>query len=99
MGIQDLKYPHEGYQKILKGLVEYFRGYPGVYAIALTGSLAPGRAVRGSCIDLYIFLRRKQFDALTSTVEKRAKAYSHLKGHVCWHANGVEGGIEFKKLG
>jgi hypothetical protein len=95
LSIAGLKYPHEGYVKILTDLLEYFRAYPGVYAIVLTGSLARAKAVRGSCIDLCVFLNEKEFKALASGVKSRADAYSRLNGQICYYDNGVEGGIEF----
>ncbi len=76
-------------------MTEYFKTYPGVYAIVLIGSLARGRAVRGSCIDLYIFLGKRQFAALASTLMSRAKKYSSLGGRICYYEGEVEGGILF----
>jgi predicted nucleotidyltransferase len=93
--VPNLKYPHEGYKKILTDLVEYFKVYPGVYAIVLTGSLARGKAVKGSCIDLFIFLGKKQFNMLASKIEFRKKAYSRLNGHICSYEGDVEEGIMF----
>jgi predicted nucleotidyltransferase len=96
--VHHLKYPHEGYKKVLVGLVEYFKKYPGVYAIVLTGSLARGKAVKGSCIDLCIFLSKRQFDALPSTIASRTKAYARLKGQICYYEGEVEGGIMFEDV-
>ena len=95
MNISDLKYPHESYRKVLTGLVGYYRRYPGVFAIVLTASLARGKAVDGSCIDLWVFLHKNQFDILPSTIQSRAKAYSRLKGEVSYYSGQVEGGIMF----
>jgi predicted nucleotidyltransferase len=95
MSIPHLKYPHESYRKVLTEIVEYYKGYPGVYAIVLTGSLARGKAVKGSCIDLAIFLGKKQFKALASKMTERRKAYSCLKGQICFYEGEVEGGILF----
>jgi len=76
-------------------LVEYFREYSGVYAVVLTGSLARGKAVKGSCIDLFVFLRAKHLRLLASTINSRAEAYSRLGGQVCYYQGKIEGGIEF----
>lgn len=98
MNIPDLKYPHEGYQRVLAGLLKYYKEYPGVYAIILTGSLARNKAVKGSCIDLCVFLREKQFNALSSTFRSRAEAYSRLGGEICYYNGEVEGGILFNDV-
>lgn len=95
MSIPHLKYPHEGCKKVLTEIVEYFKTYPDVYAIVLTGSLARGNAVKGSCIDLCVFLGKKQFNALASKIAYRSKAYSRLKGQICYYEGEVEGGILF----
>jgi hypothetical protein len=76
-------------------MVEYFRDYPGVYAVVLTGSLARGKAVGGSCIDLSVFLDKKHFRLLASTVNFRIEAYSGLSGQICYYEGEIEGGIEF----
>jgi len=93
--LPDLKYPNRNYQKVLTKLSEYFKAYHGVYAILLTGSLARSKAVEGSCIDLSIFLGKKQIDALASTLKFRAMAYSQLDGEICHHEGKVEGGVLF----
>jgi hypothetical protein len=94
-GTKRIKYPSAGYKKPLTDLVEYFKGYAGVYAIVLTGSLARAKAVKGSCIDLYVFLDEEDFKALASNVKSRAKAYSRLNGQICYYENGIEGGVKF----
>jgi hypothetical protein len=76
-------------------MVEYFREYPGVFAIALTGSLARGKAAKGSCIDLFVFLDTEHLQLLPLTVSSRVEAYSRLGGQVCYYEGLVEGGIEF----
>lgn len=76
-------------------VVEHFRGYPGVYAVALTGSLVRGKAVKGSCMDLFVFLRTKYLRLLASTIDSRIEAYSRLNGRICYYEGRVEGGIEF----
>jgi hypothetical protein len=83
---------------ILTRLVEYFRNYPGVYAIVLIGSLATGKAVKGSCIDLFIFLDKKHLDSLASSITSRTRAYSRMNGRICYYAGDVEGGIEFGNI-
>jgi predicted nucleotidyltransferase len=98
MRIPNLSFPHQDYKRILTRLVEYFRSYPGVYAIVLTGSLARGKAVKGSCIDLFIFLHRKYLKHLASTITSRAEAYSRLNGQICYYDGDVEGGIEFGSI-
>jgi predicted nucleotidyltransferase len=90
-----IKFPSTGYEKPLTDLVKYFKGYPGVYAIVLIGSLARGKAIRGSCIDLYVFLDEENFKALASNIKSRAKAYSRLNGQICYYENDIEGGIKF----
>jgi len=93
--IPSLRYPNEGYRRVLAKLTEYYKEYPGVYAIVLTGSMVRNKAVTGSCIDLFVFLRRREFNALPSTVKLRERAYSRLGGEVCYYEGRVEGGIEF----
>lgn len=95
MNIPDLRYPHEGYRQALSKMSGFYRDYLGVYAIVLTGSLARGKAVEGSCIDLCIFLEREQFETLPSTVESREAAYSQFGGSVCYYNDKIEGGIMF----
>ncbi|NIO38120.1 hypothetical protein GTO27_10525, partial [Candidatus Bathyarchaeota archaeon] len=95
MVISGLKYPHEGYRKVLTGLSGYFTEYAGVYAVVLIGSLARGRAVEGSCIDVCIFLHKEQFDSLSSTIQSRKEAYSDLKGKILYHNGQLEGGVIF----
>jgi len=90
-----IKFPSDDYKKPLTDLVEYFKGYDGVYAIVLTGSLARAKAVRGSCIDLYVFLNEEDFKALASNFKSRASAYARLNGQICYYEDGVEGGIKF----
>ncbi|HVP92237.1 MAG TPA: nucleotidyltransferase domain-containing protein [Acidobacteriota bacterium] len=58
MSIPDLSFPHQDYKMILMRLVGYFRNYPSVYAIVLIGSVARGKAVEGSCIDLFVSLTK-----------------------------------------
>ena len=98
MNIPNLKYPNEGYKRVLAKLVAYYREYPGVYAVVLTGSLVRNKAVTGSCIDIYVFLHTKQYDALASTVSSREKTYSTLGGEVCYYNEQVEGGILFNDV-
>jgi len=95
LSVLDLKYPQKGYRKVMRELTEYFKAYPGVYAVVLTGSLARGKAVKGSCIDLFIFLEKRQFNSLTSKLASRSKAYSRLNGKICYYEGEVEGGIMF----
>ena len=96
MSIPHLRYSHESFKKPLADLVDYFKGYPGVYAIVLTGSLARAKAVKESCIDLFVFLSEEEYKALQSTVKSRAEAYSRLNGQVCYCKDGVEGGKAFE---
>ena len=95
MSIPNLSFPDENYRAVLMMLVEYFREYSGVYAIVLTGSLARGKAVKGSCIDLFVFLHAKHLRLLASTINSRIEAYSRLGGQVCYYEGKIEGGIEF----
>jgi len=95
LSIPRLSFPNENYRTVLTRLVEYFREYHGVYAIVLTGSLARGKAVKGSCIDLFVFLRTKHLKLLASTINSRIEAYSRLGGQICYYEGKVEGGIEF----
>lgn len=92
----DLQYPNEGYKVVLWKIVNYFRSYSGVYAIVLSGSLARGKAVKGSCIDLFIFLSKREFRHLASTLRSRTEAYSRLGGRICYFSGQIEGGIIFK---
>lgn len=94
MNIPNMRFPHQSYKTILTSFVDYFKGYPGVYAIALTGSLARGKAVRGSCIDLFVFLSTKHLKSLASTISSRIEAYSRLGGQIAYYEGDVEGGIE-----
>ena len=98
MNLPNLKYPSDNYEDILSRMVKYFQKYRGVYAIVLTGSLARGKAVKGSCIDLFIFLEKAQLKALASTTRSRADAYSRLGGQICYYQNELEGGIEFGEV-
>jgi predicted nucleotidyltransferase len=95
LSVVHLEFPDDSYRKPLVDLVKYFKGYTGVYAIVLTGSLARGKAVKGSCIDLFVFFDEESFKALASTVKSRVDAYSRLNGQICYYENGLEGGIEF----
>ena len=95
MKIPDLSFPSEDYRTTLAKMVGYFRDYPGVYAVVLTGSLTRGKAVEGSCIDLSVFLDKKHFRLLASTVNSRIEAYSRLSGQICYYEGEIEGGIEF----
>lgn len=83
---------------ILTRLVDYFRHYPGVYAVVLIGSLARGKAVEGSCIDLFMFLHKKHLDSLASTITSRIEAYSRMNGRICYYDGDVEGGIDFGNI-
>jgi predicted nucleotidyltransferase len=95
---QSLSFPNRDYEKTLTRVVDYFKEYPGVYAIALTGSMARGKAVEGSCIDLYTFLSKKHRERLASTINSRTRAYSRMGGQVCYYQGDVEGGVEFGKV-
>lgn len=95
MDIPKLSFPDKNYEPILSRLVDYFKGYPSVSAVVLTGSLARGKAVKGSCIDLFVFLSKKQFSLLASTITSRIEAYSRLGGWVCYYEGDIEGGVEF----
>ncbi len=90
-----MKYPDEEHKRVLTELVEYFREYPGIHAVVLTGSLARGKAVKGSCIDLHIFLEKRVLSILPSTIQSREKAYSRLGGEICYFNAQVEGGVQF----
>jgi hypothetical protein len=74
---------------------EYFKTLPGVYAIVLTGSLARGKAVEGSCIDIFVFLQKKHLKRLASTIASRIEAYSRINGKICYYNGEIEGGVEF----
>ena len=93
-----LGFPNRDYRRILEGMCEYFKRYPGTNAIVLTGSLARGKAVEGSCIDLAVFLNKEAFASLGSTVNRRARAYARLGGRICYHSGNVEGGVTFGKV-
>jgi len=95
VGIPNLGFPHREYKTTLTRLVGYFSNYPSVYAIVLTGSLARGKAVEGSCIDLFVFLSKKHLRLLASTITSRIEAYARLGGQICYYVGKVEGGIEF----
>jgi hypothetical protein len=93
--IRGLSFPNQEYRLVLERVCEYFKRYPGTNAIVLTGSLARGKAVDGSCIDLAVFLDKKAFASLGSTADRRAKAYARLGGAICYHSGNVEGGVSF----
>jgi hypothetical protein len=76
-------------------MVNYFRACAGTYAIILSGSLARGKAVKGSCIDLFIFLNKREFGLLASRIKRRTAAYSRMGGRVCYYSGNVEGGVIF----
>jgi len=90
-----MSFPHRDYKTTLTKIVNYFKKYPGVYAIVLTGSLARGKAVKGSCVDLFIFLPTKHLRSLASAINSRIEAYSRLGGQIAYYEGEVEGGIEF----
>jgi len=90
-----MSFPHRHYKTTLTKIVNYFKEYPGVYAIVLTGSLARGKAVKGSCVDLFIFLPTKHLRSLASAINSRIEAYSRLGGQIAYYEGEVEGGIEF----
>jgi len=91
----EFSFPNQEYGLILERMCGYFGRYPGTNAVVLTGSLARGKAVEGSCIDLAVFLSRKAFASLGSTVDRRARAYARLGGAICYHSGNVEGGVSF----
>lgn len=95
MAISKLNFPGEDYKVTLQKVVAYFKEYPGVYAIVLTGSLARGKAVKESCIDMYTFLDKKHLKTLASDLASRIEAYSRLGGRVCFYKDDIEGGIVF----
>jgi len=94
----ELAFPNQKYKLVLQRMGEYFKQYAGTNAIVLTGSLARGKAVGGSCIDLAVFLDRKAFASLDSTVDRRAKAYARLGGAICYHSGKIEGGVSFDDI-
>jgi len=51
--------------------------------------------VKGSCIDLFVFLHTKHLKLMASTIKSRIEAYSRLKGQICYYEDKIEGGIEF----
>ena len=51
--------------------------------------------MKGSCIDLFVFLSKKQLRLLASTITSRIEAYGHLGGQVCYYEGKIEGGVEF----
>lgn len=57
-----IAFPNERYRDVLEKMVKYFEALPGVFAVILTGSLARGKAVEGSCIDLSVFIEKKQLE-------------------------------------
>jgi predicted nucleotidyltransferase len=95
LNIPSSSFPHQNYKTTLTKFVNYFKEYPGVYAIVLTGSLARGKAVKGSCIDLFVFLPTKHLKFFASTINSRIEAYSRLGGQIAYYEGEVEGGIEF----
>jgi predicted nucleotidyltransferase len=98
LSIPNLVFPDRNCRTALTGLVKYFRRYSGVYAIVLTGSLARGKAVKGSCIDLFVFLHTKHLKLLASTINSRIEVYSRLNGQICYYEGKIEGGIEFEDV-
>jgi len=88
-------FPNERYRDVLEKMAKYFEALPGVFAVILTGSLARGKAVEGSCIDLSVFIEKKQFERLAAGLRARVKAYSRLGGEVCYFHGEIEGGVEF----
>ena len=95
---KSILFPNELYRDVLEKMVRYFEVFPSVSAIVLTGSLARGRAVIGSCIDLCVFLDKEGYEALASGLKARTKAYSRMGGEVCYYAGEVEGGVEFDDI-
>jgi len=95
MSLSSLNFPNTDFREILTELLEYYKACPRVYAVILLGSLARGKAVEGSCIDLCIFLERRQMERLASTVKRRTKDYARLGGEICYYEGKIEGGIQF----
>lgn len=95
MEIRKISFPHQNYEETLTKFVDYFKENPSVFAIVLTGSLARGKAVKGSCIDVFVFLPTKHLKSLASTINSRIKAYSRLGGQLAYCEGDVEGGVEF----
>lgn len=92
---EKIHFPDESYRDVLEKMTDYFEAFPGVFAVVLTGSLARSKAVKGSCIDLCVFLGKKQFEKLGLGLKAREKAYSRLGGEICYYTGEVEGGVEF----
>jgi hypothetical protein len=95
LGIGGIGFPNQDYEATLTRLVDYFKEDPSVFAVVLTGSLARGKAVEGSCIDVFVFLPIERLRCLASTIDSRIKAYSRLGGRIVYYEGDVEGGIEF----
>jgi len=93
--IRKISFPHQNYETTLTKFVDYFKENPSVFAIVLTGSLARGKAVKGSCIDVFVFLPTKHLKSLASTINSRIKAYSSLGGQIAYYDGDAEGGVEF----
>lgn len=95
MEIRKISFPRQNYEATLTKFVDYFKENASVFAIVLTGSLARGKAVKGSCIDVFVFLPTKHLKSLASTINSRIKAYSRLGGQIAYYEGDVEGGVEF----
>src|SRR3989337_2290207 len=91
---KNVLFPDAHYRPVLEKMVKYLMMLEGVFAIVLTGSLARGRAVKGSCIDFCVFLEEKQLKKLASEVKARAKVYKRMGGEVCYYHGEIEGGVE-----
>jgi hypothetical protein len=91
-------FPNENYRDVLRKMVDFFEVLPGVFAVVLTGSLARGKAVEGSCIDLCVFVNKGEYEKFASGLDARARAYSRMGGGVCYYADDIEGGIEFGEI-
>lgn len=98
MEIRKISFPHQNYEATLTKFVGYFKENPSVFAIVLTGSLARGKAVKGSCIDVFVFLPTKHLESLASTINSRIEAYSRLGGQITYYEGDVEGGVEFGEV-
>ncbi len=98
MRANGVNFPNIEYKETLHKVVGYFEDYPGVYAVVLIGSLARGKAVKGSCIDLCVFLDEKSLKQLPFDRVSRVEAYARMNGHVCHHEGDVEGGILFGNI-
>src|SRR3989304_3785834 len=77
-------FPNEQYREVLQKTAKYFEALPGVFAVILTGSLARGKAVEGSCIDLVFLEDYEGFFVRRAGRVRLCDVDGESRGEVCY---------------